>query len=83
MTKRLSEFTTGKILRVVNVLGGNNFRSRLIELGFVKDAIIKIENISPMRHSFLISCQNSLIALKLNAVNMIEVKEIIVNKRYI
>jgi len=83
MRTRLSELTTGKIARVINVLGGDSVRNRLIELGFVKDAIIKIENVSPMGQSFLISCQDTLLALRLNAVSLIEVEEICVNQRYI
>ena len=77
---KLNELTVGKLARVVNVRGGDMLRRRLLELGFVIGAIIRVENVSPLGKSFLINCQDTIFALRLNAVSLIEVEEIIVNK---
>lgn len=83
MKVRLNELTAGKMARIVNILGSSKTKARLTELGFIKGEIIKIQNITPLGNSYLIDCRDSLFALRLNAVNLIEVEEIAVSAQLV
>ena len=72
---KLSDVAQGGIVRVLDIKGGE-MRGRLMELGFTKGVVVKVHNISPLGKAYLVECRGTILALRYNAVNLIEVEEI-------
>ena len=76
-TKKLCEIVSGKLVQVHSVSGGGAIKRRLLELGFVPNAVLKVLNVSPFGKAFLIDCVGSVVALRLNVAGLINVVEIL------
>ncbi len=70
---KLSEMPSNKVCKVVSISAEPRLRRRLLELGFVTGATVQVVNISPMSRAFLLVVQNSLLCIRRDVLEHIEV----------
>lgn len=70
----MSTLKKGQECKVVSIESNIHLKRRLLELGFIQGTIIKIEDVSPLKNSYLIQVRGYLIALRKSAVNSIKVE---------
>ena len=71
----LSDCSCGQIVKIKDIVCNSNLKRRLFELGFIKNAVVEIIDISSFRHAFLIRLHNSLLALRKYIAKTIEVSQ--------
>ena len=76
LNMRLSELSSGKMCRVDKILIEPRLKRRLYELGFVKNALVQIIDVSPMSRAYLVIIQGSIFAIRGEIAKKIECVEI-------
>ena len=71
----LSDCSCGQVVIVKDIVCNANLKRRLMELGFIKNAVIEIIDISSFRHAYLFRLHNTLLALRKDVVKTIEVNK--------
>ncbi len=71
---RLSDLKTGESGIIVKILGHGAFRKRVIEMGFVKGQIIKVELNAPLRDPIKYSIMGYEISLRRSEASLVEVE---------
>lgn len=69
----LTKLKIGQAGYIVNITGSSKMKTRLLELGFTKGTLVRIINVSSLKESFLIEVRGYMLALRKNAVSLIEV----------
>lgn len=69
----LSSLKTGEAGYITKISGNIKIRNRLYELGFTKGTLVRVLNISSLKHSFLIEIRGYILALRKSAVSLIEI----------
>lgn len=71
----LSSLDKGQVCKVLKIETNLHLKRRLLELGFISGTTVKIEDISPLKNSYLLQIRGYLIALRKNAVSSIIVEK--------
>lgn len=74
--QKLSEMPSNKVCKIVSISAEPRLRRRLLELGFVTGATVQVVNISPMSRAFLLVVQNSLLCVRRDVLEHIEVNDL-------
>lgn len=74
--QKLSEIPSNKVCKIVSISAEPRLRRRLLELGFVTGATVQVVNISPMSRAFLLVVQNSLLCVRRDVLEHIEVNDL-------
>lgn len=69
----LSSLSSGESGYIVKINGNLKVKTRLLELGFTKGTLVKILNVSSLKNSYLIEIRGYILALRQNAVKLIEI----------
>lgn len=69
----LTKLKIGQAGYIANVGGSLKMKTRLLELGFTKGTLVRVINVSSLKESFLIEVRGYLLALRKNAVSLIDV----------
>lgn len=69
----LTKLKIGQAGYITNVGGSLKMKTRLLELGFTKGTLVRVINVSSLKESFLIEVRGYLLALRKNAVSLIDV----------
>ena len=72
-TINLSKLTNGESGYITSVGGNLKLRTRLLELGFTKGTLVRVLNVSSLKNSYLLEIRGYILALRNNAVKLIEV----------
>ncbi len=73
---RLSEVGAGKQCVVIKVLGHGGFRKRLIEMGFIKNQLVKVVKNAPFQDPIEYSILGTHISLRKSSADQVEVMEV-------
>ena len=73
--KTLDKIVTNKKVRVIKVNGNNPLRTRLMELGLVKDTVVEIVKVSPLKDPITISLRGYELTLRKTELSLIEVDD--------
>lgn len=69
----LTKLKIGQAGYITNVGGSSKMKTRLLELGFTKGTLVRVINVSSLKESFLIEVRGYMLALRKNAVSLIDV----------
>lgn len=72
-TINLSTLNNGESGYIAKIDGNLKLKTRLLELGFTKGTLVKVLNVSSLKKSFLLDIRGYIIALRINAVKLIEI----------
>ena len=76
MQKNVINLTSLKVKEsgyITKINGNLKLKTRLLELGFTKGALVTILNISTLKKSYLIEIRGCVLALRYEVVSLIEV----------
>lgn len=71
--KNLTNLSSGEAGYIVNINGNLKIKTRLLELGFTKGTLVRILNVSSLKKSYLLEIRGYILALRHNAVKLVEV----------
>lgn len=60
----ITDLKVNEYAKIIKIEGDFKVKNRLLELGFVNDALIKVLAISSLKKTFLLEVQNSVIAIR-------------------
>lgn len=69
----LTKLKVGQAGYISKIAGSSKIKTRLLELGFTKGTLIRILNVSSLHESYLLEIRGYMLALRKNAVSLIEV----------
>ena len=69
----LTNLKVGQAGYISKINGSLKIKTRLLELGFTKGTLVRVLNVSSLKESFLLEVRGYVIALRKNAVNLINV----------
>ena len=75
MTK-LSQLNCGESGVILQILGDQKTKQRLLQLGFTSGQIVKILAVSSLKKSFLISVRSYTLAIRKSNLDCVEVKRL-------
>ena len=62
--QNITDLKVNEYAKIIKIEGDYKVKNRLLELGFVNDALIKVLAISSLKKTFLLEVQNSVIAIR-------------------
>ena len=69
----LSSLSGGESGYIVCIIGNLKIKTRLLELGFTKGTLVRVLNVSSLKNSYLLEIRGYILALRKNAVKLIEI----------
>lgn len=69
----LSSLSSGESGYIVSINGNLKIKTRLLELGFTKGTLVRVLNVSSLKNSYLLEIRGYILALRKNAVKLIEI----------
>lgn len=73
---KLSDANINKLYYIKNIECDIKLKRRLLELGLCQNTIIKIINISPLKHSYLLELRGFVLAVRKNCADSVYVEMI-------
>ena len=69
----LSSLNSGEGGYITKIEGNLKIKTRLLELGFTKGTLVRVLNVSSLKNSYLLEIRGYILALRNNAVKLIEI----------
>lgn len=69
----LSNLSSGESGYITQLNGNLKIKTRLLELGFTKGTLVRVLNVSSLKNSYLLEIRGYILALRNNAVKLIEI----------
>jgi Fe2+ transport system protein FeoA len=74
MKKKLSECTEGDAVRVIKVRGSGSIRQRLLDMGFMKGALLNVIRYAPLRDPMEIVIRDCHLSLRVSEAASIDIE---------
>ena len=71
--KKLNELNKNQSGIICGIQGDVFIKRRLLELGFVNGAEVKVLSVSPLKNTYLLSLQDYVLALRKNSLELVSV----------